>query len=49
MSHEEKIHHSHTPGEKCAVCEISVWHAKRYAPWISRVFDAMGLVFIAVG
>ena len=47
MSTQQKTCEKHHP-ESCAISEVAIW---RYlpAPWISRVFDAMGLVFIATG
>ena len=34
--------------EDYSLCEVAIWQRRLPAPWISRVFDAMGLVFIAV-
>ena len=46
---EHKSQKSHHGIENdCQVCGITVWNRSYPAPWISRVFDAMGLVFIAV-
>ena len=43
-------HHDHPEGKKenCSLCEISVWQQNSRSSWISRVFDAMGMVFLAV-
>ena len=47
MSNQEH-HDKHHPDNCCTISEVAIWHKHLPAPWISRVFDAMGLVFIAV-
>ena len=42
--HHEKAHQENC----CSVSEIAIWQKRPPSSWISRVFDAMGLVFIAV-
>lgn len=44
QEHHEKQH----PENSCSISGIAIWHRRFPVPWISRVFDAMGLVFIAV-
>ena len=48
MSTQQKTCEKHHP-ESCAISEVAIWQRYLPAPWISRVFDAMGLVFIATG
>lgn len=45
-THPHNIHPASPETEQ--VCTAVVWQRRLPSPWISRVFDAMGLVFIAV-
>ena len=44
QDHHEKPHKENC----CTLSEVAIFRRRCPAPWISRVFDAMGLVFIAV-
>ena len=44
QEHHEKPHKENC----CTLSEVAIFQRRCPAPWISRVFDAMGLVFIAV-
>ena len=48
MSNQEHQHEKQHHNNNCTISEVAIWHRHFPAPWISRVFDAMGLVFIAV-
>ena len=40
--------HDHANAESCSACAVTIYQRPLPAPWVARVFDAMGVVFIAV-
>ena len=40
--------HDHAKEGSCNACSVTIYQRSLPAPWIARVFDAMGVVFIAM-